>query len=158
MANSRKYTTLFNADSSGFKKGVSQMVQALEDANKALVKNQYQQKECSKSISAAQSEIKKLQQIEKEKGQLDEEQTKKLKQLNETIEKEKTTLAQLKTEQVGIKGTITSLSREITDNNSKWTTLKGTIANLASDGIEFLSRKLLDLGKNVISIGEQFSA
>lgn len=158
MANSRKYTTLFNADSSGFKKGVSQMVQALEDANKALVKNQYQQKECSKSISAAQSEIKKLQQIEKEKGQLDEEQTKKLKQLNETIEKEKTTLAQLKTEQVGIKGTITSLSREITDNNSKWTTLKGTIANIASDGIEFLSRKLLDLGKNVISIGEQFSA
>lgn len=158
MANSRKYTTLFNADSSGFKKGVSQMVQALEDANKALVKNQYQQKECSKSISAAQSEIKKLQQIEKEKGQLDEEQTKKLKQLNETIEKEKTTLAQLKTEQVGIKGTITSLSREITDNNSKWTTLKGTIANLASDGIEFLSRKLLELGKNVISIGEQFSA
>ena len=158
MANSRKLTTLFNADSSGFKKGVSQMVQALEDANKALVKNQYQQKECSKSISAAQSEIKKLQQIEKEKGQLDEEQTKKLKQLNETIEKEKTTLAQLKTEQVGIKGTITSLSREITDNNSKWTTLKGTIANLASDGIEFLSRKLLDLGKNVISIGEQFSA
>lgn len=158
MANSRKYTTLFNADSSGFKKGVSQMVQALEDANKALVKNQYQQKECSKSISAAQSEIKKLQQIEKEKGQLDEEQTKKLKQLNETIEKEKTTLAQLKTEQVGIKGTITSLSREITDNNSKWTTLKGTIANLASDGIEFLSRKLLQLGKNVIAVGEQFSA
>lgn len=158
MAKSRKYTTLFNADSSGFKKGVSQMVQALEDANKALVKNQYQQKECSKSISAAQREIKKLQQIEKEKGQLDEEQTKKLKQLNETIEKEKTTLAQLKTEQVGIKGTITSLSREITDNNSKWTTLKGTIANLASDGIEFLSRKLLQLGKNVIAVGEQFSA
>ena len=31
MANSRKYTTLFNADSSGFKKGVSQMVQALEE-------------------------------------------------------------------------------------------------------------------------------
>ena len=51
MANGRKYTSYFNADSSGFKKGTDQMVQALEKVNKKLVNNQYRQKECSKVIS-----------------------------------------------------------------------------------------------------------
>ena len=61
MANGRKYTTYFNADSSGFKKGTDQMVQALEKVNKELVNNQYRQKECNKVISDAQKEIKKLE-------------------------------------------------------------------------------------------------
>ena len=51
MANGRKFTSYFNADSSGFKKGTDQMVQTLEKVNKELVNNQYRQKECSKVIS-----------------------------------------------------------------------------------------------------------
>ena len=51
MTNGRKFTSYFNADSSGFKKGIDQMVYALEKVNKELVNNQYRQKECSKVIS-----------------------------------------------------------------------------------------------------------
>ena len=158
MANGRKYTTYFNADSSGFKKGTDQMVQALEKVNKELVNNQYRQKECSKVISDAQKEIKKLEKEEKEKGKLDEDQKKKLKDLNDTIESEKVKLAQLRTEQAGIKNTISELSKEISGNNQQWTTLKATIANLAADGLELLARKLLEVGRNVIAVGEQFSS
>lgn len=158
MANGRKYTAYFNADSSGFKKGTDQMVQALEKVNKELVNNQYRQKECSKVISDAQKEIKKLEKEEKEKGKLDEDQKKKLKDLNDTIESEKVKLAQLRTEQAGIKNTISELSKEISGNNQQWTTLKATIANLTADGLELLARKLLEVGKNVIAVGEQFSS
>ena len=158
MANGRKYTAYFNADSSGFKKGTDQMVQALEKVNKELVNNQYRQKECNKVISDAQKEIKKLEKEEKEKGKLDEDQKKKLKDLNDTIESEKVKLAQLRTEQVAIKGTISDLSKEISGNNQQWTTLKATIANLTADGLELLARKLLEVGKNVIAVGEQFSS
>ena len=158
MANGRKFTSYFNADSSGFKKGTDQMVQALEKANKELVNNQYRQKECNKVISDAQKEIKKLEKEEKEKGKLDEDQKKKLKDLNDTIESEKVKLAQLRTEQAGIKNTISELSKEISGNNQQWTTLKATIANLAADGLKLLARKLLEVGKNVIAVGEQFSS
>lgn len=158
MANGRSYTSYFKADSSGFKKGVDDMVKALEKANKELVNNQYRQKDCNKVISDAQKEIKKLEKEQKENGKLDEEQTKKLKALNDTIESEKVKLAQLKTEQAAIKGTISDLSKEIAGNNKEWTTLKATIANLASDGLEALGRKLLEIGKSVIATGEQFTA
>ena len=172
MANGRKYTAYFNADSSGFKKGTDQMVQALEKVNKELVNNQYRQKECNKVISDAQKamkkaeeEIKKLEKEQKEKNGLDEKQKKELedlknkhKQLGDTIEAEKVKLAQLRTEQAGIKNTISDLSKEISGNNQQWTTLKATIANLASDGLELLGRKLLEIGKSVIKVGEQFTA
>ena len=134
------------------------MVKALEKANKELVNNQYRQKDCNKVISDAQKEIKKLEKEQKENGSLSEEQTKKLKALNDTIESEKVKLAQLKTEQAAIKGTISDLSKEIAGNNKEWTTLKATIANLASDGLEALGRKLLEIGKSVIATGEQFTA
>ena len=172
MANGRKYTTYFNADSSGFKKGTDEAVQALQKMNKELVNNQYRQKDCNKAISDAQKELKKtaqeiekLEKEQKEKGKLDEKDKKQLddlkakhKQLGETIESEKVKLAQLRTEQAGIKGTISDLSKEIAGNNKEWTTLKATIANLASDGLELLGRKLLEIGKAVISTGEQFTA
>ena len=166
------YTVKFGADTNNFKKGVSEMVQALEKMNKELVNNQYRQKDCNKAISDAQKElkktdeeIKKLEKEEKEKGKLDEKQKKDLddlkakhKQLGDTIESEKVKLAQLRTEQAGIKGTISDLSKEIAGNNKEWTTLKATMANLASDGVELLGRKLLSLGKSVISVGKQFSS
>lgn len=228
MANGRSYTSYFKADSSGFKKGVDDMVKALEKANKELVNNQYRQKDCNKVISDAQKEIKKLEkeeeervkQLEKEtkrreelnqaitkaksdidnlnksksedekltkeqekslknlkstiekaqkeleslalteekKKKLDDEGREKIKKLNDTIESEKVKLAQLKTEQAAIKGTISDLSKEIAGNNKEWTTLKATIANLASDGLEALGRKLLEIGKSVIATGEQFTA
>lgn len=172
MANGRKYTTYFNADSSGFKKGTDAAVQALQKMNKELVNNQYRQKDCNKAISDAQKELKKtekeiekLEKEQKEKGKLDEKDKKLLddlkakhKQLGDTIESEKVKLAQLRTEQAGIKGTISDLSKEIAGNNKEWTTLKATIANLASDGLELLGRKLLEIGKAVISTGEQFTA
>lgn len=172
MANGRKYTTYFNADSSGFKKGTDEAVQALQKMNKELVNNQYRQKDCNKAISDAQKELKKtaqeiekLEKEQKEKGKLDEKDKKQLddlkakhKQLGETIESEKVKLAQLRTEQAGIKGTISDLSKEIAGNNKEWTTLKATIANLASDSLELLARKLLEIGKAVISTGEQFTA
>lgn len=158
MAKSRKYTTLFNADSSGFKKGTSEVIKALDETNKALVKNQYQQKDCSRTISDAQKELRKIAEEQKKTGVETDEQKEKIKKLNDTIDSEKAKLAQLRTEQTALKGNISQLSRELTDNNDRWTTIKGTIANLASDGIEFLSRKLLQLGKNVIAVGEQFSA
>lgn len=172
MAESRSFTAKFNADSSGMKKGVGEAVQALQEANKALVDNQYRQKDCNKAISDAQKEIKKttekikeLEKAEKEKGSLDEKEKKQLdelktkhKELSNTIEEQKLKLAQLKTEQAAIRGTISSLSKEIADNNKEWTALKATMANLASDGVELLGRKLLELGKSVIAVGEQFSS
>ena len=172
MANGRKYTTYFNADSSGFKKGTDEAVQALQKMNKELVNNQYRQKDCNKAISDAQKELKKtekeiekLEKEQKEKGKLDEKDKKLLddlkakhKQLGDTIESEKVKLAQLRTAQAGIKGTISDLSKEIAGNNKEWTTLKATIANLASDSLELLARKLLEIGKAVISTGEQFTA
>ena len=69
LANGRKYTTYFNADSSGFKKGTDEAVQALQKMNKELVNNQYRQKDCNKAISDAQKELKKTaQEIEKLEG------------------------------------------------------------------------------------------
>jgi TP901 family phage tail tape measure protein len=158
VGNQRSLTTYFKADSTSFKKGVDQMVQSLEKANKELVNNQYRQRDCNKVISDAQKEINKLKKEEKEKGQLDEKQKKQLEELNSTIESEKVKLAQLRTEQAAIKGTIGDLSKEIAGNNKEWTTLKATIANLASDGVELLARKLLELGKATIAVGEQFSS
>ena len=158
VSNGRTHTTKFGANTSNFKQGMNEMVKELENYNKALVDNQYRQKDCNKTITDAQKQIRQIQKDIKEKGSADEEQTKKLKELNETIEAEKVKLSQLKTEQASIKGTISSLSKEIAGNNKEWTTLKATMANLAADGVEALSKKLLEIGKNVISVGEEFTS
>ena len=158
VSNGRTHTTKFGANTSNFKQGMNEMVKELENYNKALVDNQYRQKDCNKTITDAQKQIRQIQKDIKEKGSADEEQTKKLKELNETIEAEKVKLSQLKTEQASIKGTISSLSKEIAGNNKEWTTLKATMANLAADGVEALSKKLLEIGKNVISVGKEFTS
>lgn len=158
VSNGRTHTTKFGANTSNFKQGMNEMVKELENYNKALVDNQYRQKDCNKTITEAQKEIKQIKKDIKENGKENEEQTKRLKELNETIEAEKVKLAQLKTEQASIRGTISSLSKEIAGNNKEWTTLKATMANLAADGVEALSKKLLEIGKNVISVGEEFTS
>ena len=158
MSTGRSYTTSFNANTTGFKKGTEEMVEQLNKLNKSLVDNQYKQRECNSAINKAKKEIKDLYKIEQEKGQLDDEQKKKLQQLNETIEQEKVKLSQLRTEQVGIRQAISETSRAVTENNDKWTVLKGTLANLASDTIKKLASSLANIARDVVQTGEQFSA
>lgn len=155
---SRSYTVKFGADTSGFKSGTGDMIKQLNELNKALVDNKYRQKDCNKAISEAQKEIKNLEKKQKEKGKLDADEEKKLEELNATIEQEKLKLSQLRTEQSKLNATIKKTSREIVDNNKQWTTLKATMANLASEGVQFLAAKLLNLGKTVITIGEDFTS
>lgn len=165
MANVRSTTATFKADTSGFTKGTDEMIGKLNELNKQLVNNQYRQKDCNKAISDAQKKLKEVQAEIDKTGKADEEQTKQVKKLNDTIEEEKLKLAQLKTEQASLKQVISETSKEIansskeiSDSNKEWTVLKGTLANLATDGIEAVGAKLLQLGKDVIQTGEQFSA
>ena len=95
MANGRSYTSYFKADSSGFKKGVDDMVKALEKANKELVNNQYRQKDCNKVISDAQKEIKKLEKEEEERVKQLEKETKRREELNQAITKAKSDIDNL---------------------------------------------------------------
>ena len=151
-------TVRLKTDTSGFKKGMDEVVKELEKYNKALVDNQYKQRECNSVISKAQKEIKELHKAEKEKGQLDENQKKRLQELTNTIEEEKVKLSQLRTEQASLRNVISETTRSLTDNNEKWTVLKGTLANLASDVLKKLAAQIVSIGKDVIQTGEQFSA
>ena len=95
-----------------------------------------------------------------------------MEELNEIIEEQKVKLSQLRTEQVGIRRNISETttaiaqntqeieknSEEVNGSNQNWTVLKGTLANLSSEVLSTLGRKLLEVGKNVISVGEQFTA
>lgn len=114
---SRSYTVKFGADTSGFKSGTGDMIKQLNELNKALVDNKYRQKDCSKAISEAQKEIKKLEEEQKEKGKLDADEKKKLEELNSTIEQEKLKLAQLRSEQSQLRSSISSLNSELAKND-----------------------------------------
>lgn len=151
-------TVRMKTDTSGFKKGMDEVVKELEKYNKALVDNQYKQRECNSVISKAQKEIKELHKAEKEKGQLDENQKKRLQELTNTIEEEKIKLSQLRTEQASLRNVISETTRSLTDNNEKWTVLKGTLANLASDTLKKLGSELVNVARDVVQTGEQFSA
>lgn len=109
----------FGADTSGFKNGTGDMIKQLNELNKALLDNKYRQKDCSKAISEAQKEIKKLEEEQKEKGKLDADEKKKLEELNSTIEQEKLKLAQLRSEQSQLRSSISSLNSELTKSDDK---------------------------------------
>lgn len=79
MANGRNFTTSFNANTSGLKKGTDEVINKLNELNKKLVDNQYKQRECNTVISNAQREIKKIIQYE-------EERKKKIEELNKKVE------------------------------------------------------------------------
>ena len=79
MANGRNFTTSFNANTSGLKKGTDEVINKLNELNKKLVDNQYKQRECNTVISDAQREIKKIIQYE-------EERKKKIEELNKKVE------------------------------------------------------------------------
>ena len=61
MANGNSFTATLKANSGPFKKGVDEAVTKLTELNKKLVDNQYQQKDCNKTISNAKKALKKLQ-------------------------------------------------------------------------------------------------
>lgn len=151
-------TVRFKSDTSSLKKGVDEVVKELQKYNKALVDNQYKQRDCNKVISAAQKEIKDLKKIEQEKGQLDDSQKKRLQELTNTIEEEKVKLSQLRTEQARLRNVISETTRSLTENEKGWSVLKGTLANLASDTLKRLGSELVNVARSVVQTGEQFSA
>lgn len=159
--------------------GSEDMIEKLNDLNKALIENQYQQKNCNKTIAEAAKELEKIQKQIGENGEADEEQAEKIEQLNVTIEQEKTKLAQLKTEQTNIKQAVSQTtkaiadesksvkeaadsSEELSENNEKmnnsFTVSKAVIADLVANGLQMLIAKLLEIGKSVIETGESFTA
>lgn len=158
MAETHSLVTRVTTNTTGFKAGMDEIVAQLDKFNKALVDNQYQQRECNKAINDAKKKIKELYESKQKDEKLTEDEEKQLKQLNETIEQEKVKLSQLRTEQVGIRQAISETSRAVTENNDKWTVLKGTLANLASDTIQKLGASLANIARDVVQTGEQFSA
>lgn len=235
-------TVRMKTDTSGFKKGMDEVVEELNKYNKALIDNQYKQRDANKVISEAQREIKnlkkaeedrakqlenekkrreelnkiiedaskeldnldkikakdgqlskeqekqykslsntitksfqeldKLTMTEEKKAKLDEDGRKKIAELSGTIESEKVKLSQLRTEQVNIKTAITEASKATVEegqaiedttetvekSNESWTVFKGTLANLASDTLKKLGSELVNVARDVVQTGEQFSA
>ncbi len=147
-----------DANTDGLEEGVKQSEKSLQKLNKALVDNQYKQKDCNKTISDARRELKNIEKEIGENKKANEDQKKRIEELNNTIEDEKLKLSKLKTEQAGLRQVISETSKEILNNNNQWTILKGTLANLASDGLQKVGSKLLEIGRGIIQTGEQFTA
>lgn len=158
MAETRSMTTRFGSNTTGLKQGVGEVVEQLKKLNKELVDNQYKQKDCNKAISDAKKELNKLNQETKNGENANADQKKRIEELNKTIEEEKLKLSQLRTEQTSLKQTISETSKQVVDNNKEWTVLKATLANLASDTLQMLARKLVQVGQTVLQVGQQFSA
>lgn len=158
MAEGRSFTTKFGADTSGFKKGMDEMIDKLNAYNKKLVDNQYSQRECNQTISKAKKELKELQETVAKNGKATEDEEKRMRELNRTIEAQTLQLSQLRTEQASIRNLISETTRTLTDNNDQWTVLKGTLANLASDTLKKLGSALKNTVSDVIQTGEQFTA
>ena len=158
MAEGRSFTTKFSADTSGFKKGMDEMIDKLNALNKKLVDNQYSQRDCNKTISEAKKKLKELQETVAKNGKATEDEEKQMRELNSTIEEQTLRLSQLRTEQASIRNLISETTRTLNDNNDQWTVLKGTLANLASDTLKKLGSALKNTVSDVIQTGEQFTA
>ena len=158
MAETRSLTTSYKLNNSGFKKGMDEVVNKLNEYNKALVENQYKQRDCNKAISEAKKHLKELEKETDNGKRADEEQRKQMEALNRTIEEETVRLSQLRTEQASIRSLISQTTRTLTEHNDQWTVLKGTLANLASDTLQKLGRGLKNIVSDVIRTGESFSA
>lgn len=146
----REFTTRFGADTSGFSKGVSEVVAQLDKYNKALVDNQYQIKAINKEITALEKQQKQLKEKMKDGGT--EEQKKQYAELTEKIEQHRVALAQLRTDQTQIKNAISETSLklkqegEAAENASDgFTILKGAIANLVSEALNVAIEKFKEM-------------
>ena len=157
-ADERSTAIKFTSNTSGLKQGVGKVIAQLNQLNKALVDNQHKQKDCNKVISDAKKELNKLNQETKNGENANAEQKKKIEELNKTIEEEKLKLSQLRTEQTSLRQVISETSKDVTTQNREWSVLKETIAHLSAEALQALISKLVEVGKAVIQIGEQFSA
>lgn len=183
---SKSYGVVFGSDTTGFKKGIGEVKNELNNLNKKLIENQSQQKSVNKTISELEKEIKKaktelgtaqkaheeLTAKIKAEGSATEEEKKQLKELEEQIKKNNTTidennkkisenqvkLSALKTDQAELRQEISNTSKELTTSNEQWTVLKGTIANLSSEALTALGHKLAEIGKSVLDVGMNFTS
>lgn len=146
----RDLTTRFGADTSGFSKGVSEVVAQLDKYNKALVDNQQQVKKVNKEISDLEKQQNKLKKQMEDGGT--EEQKKQYAELTEKIEQHRVTLAQLRTDQARIKNAISETSselkkegQEVEKTSDGFTVMKGAISNLVSDALNFAIDKFKEM-------------
>ena len=139
----RDLTTRFGADTSGFTKGVSEVVAQLDKYNKALVDNQQQVKKVNKEISNLEKEQSKLKKQMEDGGT--EEQKKQYAELTEKIEQHRVTLAQLRTDQTRIKSAISETSAELKKVSNGFTVMKGAISNLVSDALSVAVDKFKEM-------------
>lgn len=146
----RDLTTRFGADTSGFSKGVSEVVAQLDKYNKALVDNQQQVKKVNKEISDLEKQQNKLKKQMEDGGT--EEQKKQYAELTEKIEQHRVTLAQLRTDQARIKSAISETSselkkegQEVEKTSDGFTVMKGAISNLVSDALNVAIDKFKEM-------------
>lgn len=146
----RDLTTRFGADTSGFSKGVSEVVAQLDKYNKALVDNQQQVKKVNKEISDLEKQQNKLKKQMEDGGT--EEQKKQYAELTEKIEQHRVTLAQLRTDQARIKNAISETSselkkegQEVEKTSDGFTVMKGAISNLVSDALNVAVDKFKEM-------------
>lgn len=146
----RDLTTRFGADTSGFSKGVSEVVAQLDKYNKALVDNQQQVKKVNKEISDLEKQQDKLKKQMEDGGT--EEQKKQYAELTEKIEQHRVTLAQLRTDQARIKNAISETSselkkegQEVEKTSDGFTVMKGAISNLVSDALNVAIDKFKEM-------------
>lgn len=158
MSDNTSLTVGFKADTSGFKKGMDDVINKLNELNKQLVDNQYKQRDSNKVISDAKKELRNIQKEIGENGEANEEQKNRIDALNRTIEEETLKLSQLRTEQASLRSCISQTTGELVNNNEQWSTLKATIANLASDTLQRLGAALRNVVADIIRTGEEFSA
>lgn len=152
------FTTTFNTDTSGFRKGMDEMIDKLNGLNKKLVDNQYRQRDSNKVISEAKKKLKEIKDQIGDNRQATEDEEKQIAALTRTIEEEKLKLSQLRTEQASLRNLISETSRTLTENNEQWTVLKGILANLASATLQKLASGLKNVVSDVIRTGEEFTA
>ena len=152
----RNLTTRFGADTSGFKQGVSEVVEQLDKYNKALVDNQYEIKKVNKEISELEKKQKELKKQMTDGGTDKEKQQ--YAELTEQIEQHRITLAQLRTDQTQIRNAISettaklkSEGEEAEDTGEGFTILKGAISDLAADALQ----NAVDKFKELATSGEQ---
>ena len=146
----RDLTTRFGADTSGFSKGVSEVVAQLDKYNKALVDNQQQVKKVNKEISDLEKQQNKLKKQMEDGGT--EEQKKQYAELTKKIEQHRITLAQLRTDQARIKSAISETSselkkegQEVEKTSDGFTVMKGAISNLVSDALNVAIDKFKEM-------------
>ena len=79
-------TVRLKTDNSGLKKGMDEAIAELEKYNKALIDNQYKQRDANKAISEAQKEIKNLKKAEEDRAKQLENEKKRREELNKIID------------------------------------------------------------------------